>query len=87
LAATRGSGSKVIDRRMGNPPKDRPPGHAADLATMHRLITRGVHSLGVGMRLGSLRAGYPRAYRPSPTTGGGSEGQPRGRRCTKSLCH
>ena len=32
----RGSGSKVIDRRLGNPPKDRPPGYAADLATMRR---------------------------------------------------
>jgi hypothetical protein len=36
LPPTRGSGSKVIDTRMGNPPKDHPPGYAADLSMMHR---------------------------------------------------
>lgn len=35
----RGSGSGVLDGQLGNPPEDRPPGYAADLATMHRLIT------------------------------------------------
>ena len=58
----RGSGSKVIDRRLGNPSKDRPPGYTADLSTMRRLITRGVHSAGAGMRLGGLRARYPKEY-------------------------
>ena len=36
LPPRRGSGSKVIDRRLRNPSKDRPPGYAADLSTMHR---------------------------------------------------
>jgi hypothetical protein len=51
-----------MDRRLGNPPKDRPPGYVADVSMMHRLITRVVHSGGAGMRLGSLRAGYPKEY-------------------------
>ena len=42
--------------------KDRPPGYAADLATMRRLITRGVHSLGAGMRLGSLKVSNREEY-------------------------
>ena len=62
LPPTRGSGSKVIDRRMGNHPKNRPPGYAADLATMHRLITEGPRSPGSGMRLGSLKAKYQKEY-------------------------
>jgi hypothetical protein len=41
LPPTRGSGSKVLDRWLGNPPKDHPPGYIADLSTMHRLITEG----------------------------------------------
>ena len=62
MPPTRGSGSKVIDRRLGNPPKDRPPGYAADLATMHPLITRGPRGPWAGMRLGSLRNRYPGEY-------------------------
>jgi hypothetical protein len=48
LPPRRGSGSKVLDRRLGNPPKDRPPGYAADLATMRRLITKGPGAPGRG---------------------------------------
>jgi hypothetical protein len=62
LPSRRGSGSKVLDRRLENFPKDRPRGYAADLSTMHRLITRGVHSPGAEMRLGSLRARYREEY-------------------------
>jgi hypothetical protein len=62
LPPRRGSGSGVLDGQLGNPPEDRPPGYAADPSTMHRLITRGVHSAGAGMRLGSLRARYREEY-------------------------
>ena len=62
LPPTRGSGSKVLDRLLAFAPKSRPPGYAADLAMMHRLVTRGVHSPGAGMRLGSLRRRYPEEY-------------------------
>jgi hypothetical protein len=62
LPPTRGSGSKVLNRRMGDPPKDRPWGYAAELSTLHRLIIEGPRSLGVGMRLGSLKARYRKEY-------------------------
>ena len=62
LPPRRGSGSKVIDRRMGNPPKDRPPGYAADLAMMHRFVTRGVRSQGGAYRLHALKRGYEKEY-------------------------
>ena len=38
------------------------PGYAADLSTMHRLITRGPRNAGEGMRLGSLKAKYGEEY-------------------------
>jgi hypothetical protein len=41
LPSRKGSGSKVLDGRLENFPKDRPPGYAADLALMHWLITKG----------------------------------------------
>ena len=62
LPPTRGSGSKVLAKRLQVAPKDRPPGYAADLATMHRLITEGPRSPGMGMRLGSLRNRYPEEH-------------------------
>ncbi len=56
-------GSPVLDRLLlADAPKDRPPGYAADLSTMHRLMNRGVHSPGAGMRLGSLNARYRKGY-------------------------
>jgi hypothetical protein len=63
LPPTRGSGSGVLDRRLGNTPKDRPPQYAADLATMRRLITRDVRSPWAGMRLLRLRSRYTEEYR------------------------
>ena len=42
----------------GGTPKGRPPGYPADLATMRRLIIRGVRSPWAGMRLGNLKARY-----------------------------
>jgi hypothetical protein len=62
LPSTRGPGSKVLNRRLENFSKDRPPGYAADLATMHRLITEGPRSPWTGMRLGSLRSRYREEY-------------------------
>jgi hypothetical protein len=40
LGAFYGLESSVLDRRLANAPKDRPTGYAADLSTMHRLMTR-----------------------------------------------
>ena len=62
LPPTKGSGSNVLERRLQVAPKDRPPGYAADLSTMHRLITEGHRSPGSGTRLGSLRNRYPEEY-------------------------
>jgi hypothetical protein len=62
LPPTKGSGSGVLDRRLGNPPEDRPPGNAADLSTMHRLITRGAPQRRVRNAAGSLRAKYQKEY-------------------------
>ena len=42
LGSFYGLDSPVLDRRLGNPPKGRPQGYAADMSTMRRLITRGV---------------------------------------------
>ena len=56
------SDSPVLGRLLADAPKDQPPGYAVDLATMRRLITRGVHSLGAGKRLRSLRNRYPEEY-------------------------
>jgi hypothetical protein len=47
---------------MAPPRYERPPGYAADLATMHRLITKGPRSSWAGMRLGSLKNRYPGEY-------------------------
>ena len=60
----RGSGSGVLDGQLGNPPEDRPPGYAADLSTMHRLISRGPRNAREGMRLGRLKV-EPRWLSPS----------------------
>jgi hypothetical protein len=51
--AMRGLDSKVLVRG---------PGYAADLAMMHRLLTRGPRNAGEGMRLGSLMAKYRKEY-------------------------
>lgn len=56
----RGLDSKVLARRLeGSTGR---PEHAADLLIMHRLITRGPRNAGEGMRLGSLKAKYPKEY-------------------------
>jgi hypothetical protein len=49
-------------RATRDPPKDHQPRYAAHLATLHRLIPRGAHSLGAGMRFASLKASYPKEY-------------------------
>ena len=53
--------SKVLVRWLeGNPGKK--PEYAADLSMMYQLITRGPRNVGEGMRLGSLKAEYPKEY-------------------------
>jgi hypothetical protein len=56
----RGLGSKVLVRRLEAPGRSR--GYAADLSMMHQLMTRGPRNAGEGMRLGSLKAKYPKEY-------------------------
>ena len=58
----RGSGSKVIDRRLGNPSKDRPPGYTADLSTMRRLITEGPRGQGDAHRFHGLKSKHREVY-------------------------
>ena len=55
-----GLDSKFLVRRVENL-KGR-PGYAADLSMMHRLIARGPHNAGEGMRLGSLKAKHRKEY-------------------------
>jgi len=62
LPARRGLDSKVLDRKLGGTPMDRPPRYAADLAMMHRLVTRGVRSQGGAYRLHGLKRGYEKEY-------------------------
>ena len=55
--------SPVLDRLLlADAPKDRPPGYAADLSTMHRLMSRGVHSQGDAYRFHGLKARYREEY-------------------------
>ena len=42
--------------------KYRPPRYAADLAMMHRFVTRGVRSQGGAYRLHGLKRGYEKEY-------------------------
>jgi hypothetical protein len=60
LPGMRGLNSKVLGRRLED--LKEPPGYAADLVMMHRLIMRGPHNVGEGMRLGSLKAKYREEY-------------------------
>jgi hypothetical protein len=60
LPPMRGLNSKVLVRRLED--SDRHPGYAADLLMIQRLITRSPRNTGKGMRLGSLKAKYPKEY-------------------------
>ena len=62
LGASYGSDSPVLDRRLGNPPKDRPPGYRGDLRQLHRYSNEGVRAQGAAMRFASLKARYRKAY-------------------------
>jgi hypothetical protein len=62
LGALYGSDSPVLDRRLADASKDRPSGYAADLSTMHRLMSRGVHSQGDAYRFHGLKARYREEY-------------------------
>lgn len=52
--------SKILVRRFEDAP--RRPGYAADLSMMHRLMKRGSSNAVEGMRLGNLKAKYPKEY-------------------------
>ena len=58
LPRMRGLDSRALDRLLEGVPKGHPPGYAADLAMMRRLITRGVHSQGAAYRLHGFRSRY-----------------------------
>ena len=60
--ASYGSDSPVLDRLLADASKDRPSGYAADLSTMHRLMSRGVHSQGDAYRLHGLKRRYEKGY-------------------------
>ena len=60
LPRMRSLDSKILNRRFENAP--RRPGYAANLSMMHRLMTTGPRNVGEGMRLGSLKAKYPKEY-------------------------
>ena len=57
----RGLDSKVLGRWSVNTLRNGPK-YAADLLMMHRLIQRHPRNAGEGMRLGSLKAKYPKEY-------------------------
>ena len=61
LPKMRGLDSRVMVRRLEDANRGR-PGYAADLATMHQLITKGPRNAGEGMRLVSLKAKDPKEY-------------------------
>jgi hypothetical protein len=60
LPSMRGLDSKVMVRRLEN--SNKRPGYVADLSMMHRLMKRSPRNVGEGMRLGSLKARYRKAY-------------------------
>jgi hypothetical protein len=60
LPRMRALDSRALVRRLGTPRKR--PGYTVDLSMMHRLITRGPRNAGEGMRLGSLKAKYPKEF-------------------------
>jgi hypothetical protein len=57
-----GLGFEGAGPEAGGTPKDRPQRYAADLAMMHRLVTRGVRSQGGAYRLHGLKRGYEKEY-------------------------
>jgi hypothetical protein len=52
--------SKVLVRQLGHPKGHL--GYTPDLSMMHRLMKRGPRNAGEGMRLGSMKARYRKAY-------------------------
>jgi hypothetical protein len=63
--------SPVLDRRLANAPKDRPTGYVADLSTMHRLMTRGLHGQGDAYRLHGLKRRYEKEHAELAAEAGG----------------
>ena len=62
LGALYGSDSPVLDRRMADAPKDRPPGYRGDLRLLHRYINEGVRGQGEAHRFASFRRRYRKEY-------------------------
>lgn len=60
LPKMRGLGSKVLVRRLMD--SKGPPGYAADLSMMHRLLIRSPRNAEEGLRLDSLKAKYHKDY-------------------------
>ena len=56
-----GLDSKVLDRKLGNAPADR-PGYTADVYKLYEYIQTGVHSPGSAMRFNSLKRKYLDEY-------------------------
>ena len=72
LGTLYGSDSPVLDRLLlAEAPEDRQPGYAADLSTMHRLMSRGVHSQGDAYRFHGLKARYREEYAELKAEAGG----------------
>ena len=55
-----GSDSPVLDRRLADAPKHRPPGYRHDL--LHRYIKEGVRGKGAARRFAGLRRRYPKEH-------------------------
>ncbi len=56
-----GVDSKVLDRRLGNPPPDR-SGYRRDVNLLHEYVWKGVRGQGAAMRFASLKMRYAREH-------------------------
>ena len=61
LGRFRGSDSKVLDRKLNNPPEDQPR-YGADVHRLYQHVHRGVRSQGGAMHFASLKKKYEREY-------------------------
>jgi hypothetical protein len=62
LGAFHGSDSSVLDRRLADTSKDRPPGYRRDLHLLHRYADEGVRGQGDAYRFHGLKARYREEY-------------------------
>jgi len=61
LGHFRGVDSKMLDRRLNNPPEEQSR-YGADVHRLHQYVHRGVRSQGGAMQLASLKKKYAKAY-------------------------